>query len=406
MRCPFLWEHVALVVVCVFVGCSNASSDESGRGSEQPGDSQEPGATDAGDDLDDNTQDFVAACSVVSPVDGFIGDPEYNPAAGSVTWQEFSGALWLASIDPLTGDIAPSTGKGVLLANDVAPLNRTFNAAEWGYSMSGDVIVYTSIGTNQTPQISVLTENAGIWTKQKLPGTDNYYNPRASKTRTDEAPIVHFLDASSNIVWRDLTPSGVITAIPNSTDGHWVDGVQALTYIDRTSRQVRYYDIATATSTEITTDDGVKQRPYMWIAPDFNDKLVFFARVGNDLRVYVQTTGTSFEYLRTITSPSTDYPVIASPEPVVRDGVSYVSFMASTTVLETDNVPAEIWLVSVDATVGFSRRLSQDAVEVRTDPEPYDGTGPMFTYYTRVEANGEELTESSVLVSLRCAVGL
>ncbi len=249
---------------------------------------------------------------------------------------------------------------------------------------------------------------------RRIAGKDGVYNPRASKNRGDARPLIQFLTGGSSFVaWSTLDDNAPTTVIDGSTDGHWADGDQLLTYIDRATRQVRLHDPQNPTLVRtLTTDDtSAKQRPYMWRAPDFDNRRMLFARVGTEIRFYLERAGAPlvFDPYRTFTTPSpAPYNVIASPEPTVRNGRSFLSYMASSSNLETDNLPAEIWLAPVKLDGGPAFRVSEasSGSVVRTDPEPFDGPGPMFVYYTRVTAPPSKELSQSELTSYRCTTGL
>jgi hypothetical protein len=332
----------------------------------------------------------------------FVGDPEFDDEGNQVAWQEFSGRLFVASLDPQTGLFV---GAPSVIASDVAPLDRTYNGAEWAFSQQGAQLVYTW-NVQRTFGVAVASKSPqGVWSVRRVAGRDGIYNPRAK-------PLIQFLTgASSFVAWSTLDDNAPATIIDNSTDGHWAEGDLLLTYIDRTSKQVMLHDPMNPTRVlQLTNDDNsAKQRPYLWRAPEFGGRRMLFARVGNDVRFYLERANAPlvFDPYRTVSSPSpAPYNVIASPEPTVRSGRSYLSFMASSTTLETDNVPAQIWLMPVALDGGAPIQVSEPGALVRTDPEPFDGVGPMFAYYTRVDAPASGLLSASTLKLFRCTTGL
>jgi hypothetical protein len=84
--------------------------------------------------------------------------------------------------------------------------------------------------------------------------------------------------------------------------------------------------------------------------------------------------------------PSTIYPNIASAEPVIFKGKSYISFMASESALETSGKPAEIWITAIDNVNPVFKMVSDNSTRVRTDPEPYIdiANNQLYIYYTEV----------------------
>jgi hypothetical protein len=116
---------------------------------------------------------------------------------------------------------------------------------------------------------------------------------------------------------------------------------------------------------------------------------MFFARAGYDtINVYKETVPNSnnFGLYLTFKSPSPDanYQTFASPEPVVYQGQSYISFMVSSSPAETSYQPAQIWVVKVDSLQPVFRMVSDTAIGIRTDPETLGTNEKLLVFYTEV----------------------
>jgi hypothetical protein len=85
-------------------------------------------------------------------------------------------------------------------------------------------------------------------------------------------------------------------------------------------------------------------------------------------------------------SPSSNpaYDKIASPEPFVYQGQSYVIFMASSSPYETSYHNSEIWIAKIDSLDPLMRMVSDTSVGIRTDPEAFATPDSLLVYYTEV----------------------
>jgi hypothetical protein len=357
--------------------------------------------------------DFVQEDLQVSTTTAQIIDPEYNYTGNQVCWQDLDGYMWVAGIDPVTGNILPATGRGTLIDSNLAPIDVTFNGPEWAFTASGPQILYSKV-IGGDPYVARATYNGSKWVTEVLQNTANTFNPRATKNATDATAYVYYYSlVQEGIFIRPVATVGEPILIQGTTDAHWVDGenVQpSMSMIRKSDGQVLFYDVATKALTQLTFDAGTKQRPYMWRAPDFNNELLLFARVDKSIRVY-RNIGGNWTVINTINSPATstnteNYSYIASPEPFVYKGISYICYMATGSVLETDNLPAQIWFSAINPAKPLNRRISDDRVAVRSDPEQYFTNTSAFIFYTDLELNGTELNPATQLVLRRGITGL
>ncbi|MDX2128355.1 MAG: hypothetical protein SFU91_04895, partial [Chloroherpetonaceae bacterium] len=81
----------------------------------------------------------------------------------------------------------------------------------------------------------------------------------------------------------------------------------------------------------------------------------------------------------------------------------------SSSPLETSGEPAEIWIATVGIPIPTFKKVSDDVVRVRTDPEPYPTSTTLYIYYTEVDdaANPDKKLDPTTLLRLRrCETGL
>lgn len=358
---------------------------------------------------------FTITDVAISTTTAQIIDPEFDYNGNRMCWQDLSRNLWVCDVNPTTGEITPNTGRGTLIDTDLAPIDITWNGPEWAFSTTESQIVYTK-AVSGVPTIWRARLVNGTWVKENLATPGGRFNPRATKNKTDATPYVYYFSSqgqNQGVYIRPLTSGGSETNVPGTTDAHWVDGDNvspSMTLIRTSDKQVMLLDVATQSLTQLTFDGGEKQRPYMWRAPDFNNELLFFARVDKSIRVY-RKVGNNWTVINTLNSPAVssggnDYSFIASPEPFVYQGKSYISFMASGSILETDGLPAQIWFMAVNPATPLSRRISDDRVVSRSDPEPYFTNSLAYIYYTDIVLNGSALNTASQLVLRRGNTGL
>ena len=86
---------------------------------------------------------FVPNDRIVSDPAATLVDPEFDQLDNYMVLQEVEGNLWLAKIDPVTGDIHPPDGRGKLLDTIVANPSESGNGPEFGYGGGEPYVVYT-----------------------------------------------------------------------------------------------------------------------------------------------------------------------------------------------------------------------------------------------------------------------
>lgn len=346
-----------------------------------------------------------------------LGDVEVDIYGKRITWQSIDdNKLWVCNIDPATGKLAVGSGKQTLIDDNIVPLTTSFNSGEWAFSQAGTSIVYNKVIGN-TFYIAVATENASIWSKNTLQSNPNRFNPRATKNPNDAVAAVQYVTfpGTSTIKYKFANNLNTEFSIPNFTDAHWAEDEQLLTGI-LPNNQVGLFNPANpAAPIQITNNSSINySRPYMWRAPDQGNARLFFAKAnGNQIHVFKESTPNSNNYIlfMQFNCPSTTYPNIASPEPVVFKGKSYISFMAAQSTLETSGKPAEIWLAAVDNINPTFKMVSENTTKVRTDPEPYIdlANNQLYIYYTEVDDTTVPdfaIDPTTILKLRRCKTGL
>ncbi|WP_310391901.1 hypothetical protein [Hymenobacter sp.] len=362
---------------------------------------------------------------LVSDARAQIGDPEFDPYTGRICWQSITDhKIWVCAIDPVTGKLAVANGQQTLVdGGDVVPLTATFNAGEWAFSRAGAAIVYTkNSGGSRYVAVATETGAAGTpgatWALNTLMTTPNRFLPRATKNPNDNVAAFQCATSpgTSTTKYKFFDNPGTEFSIASFSDAHWADDEQVLTGI-LPNNQVGLFNPAnpTAAPVQLTQTSGTTySRPYMWRAPDQGNARMFFAKAnGNEIQVFKETAPGSNAYapFQQFRCPSTNpaYPNIGSPEPVIYKGKSYITFMASSSPLETTGGPAEIWLATVSSTAPAYKMVSDNSVRARTDPEPYPTAAGLYIYYTEVDdaaTPDNVLDPTTILRVRRCETGL
>jgi len=326
-------------------------------------------------------------------------DPEYNQARAQFTWSDADGKLWVGNIDRDTGMFYPPDGKAVLVDPDTMTADdvlKTLNGPEWVFSTGGDGIAYTKFaGRRHT------TANARLGYARPLPdgnwsvgflGPDvTRRAPYGSETAGDPKPRITYVDGDNNHYWREIDDPSTEELLPDTPSRvgpvRHVRGARAVIYTTPVAgmTQVFYRDLDSGQVTQLTSDAGAKDQPYMWMAPEFGGEFVFMTMVeNNQLRIYrnLPQPGTGVMVWTPIYSaiaPRRDS--FTSPEPFTFQGRSYV-FMAM--IVGNHGFSSELWISNIDASNPLFRRISDNAVlRARTDPEVFATNHGVFIYYNR-----------------------
>jgi hypothetical protein len=167
--------------------------------------------------------------------------------------------------------------------------------------------------------------------------------------------------------------------------------------------QVHTWDPRTGVYEQLTTTGSDKGSVFFFNSPELGGEQMFFATVADTGGAPVQmgvfrNIGGAWQRIKLLTSPP-GYPYVVSPEPMITPTGSYVVFLASKEPANDDNGEAVVWVASLAPGSDFARRVSAGTVQVRKDPEPYQGGARPWVYYTEVEPNGRRLVR-------RCETGL
>jgi hypothetical protein len=351
---------------------------------------------------------FVPTEQLVSPQPDLV-DYEFSASRNQIVWSDSTGSLWTADVDPDTGYFKPITGKGTLIDNDAlttTDLAFTYNGPEWVSTANGDQIVYTKFlpdypHFSYTGHLALARQASdGAWSYRMLgpnSGSEPRLGPYASNDANDPYPRITYMDNRGNHYWRYIisaTTEEATPGLPPSVKSvRFIQGKYAVVFatpdaIDGT-QQLFIYHLITKKLEQITFDGGNKDLqtvPWIWQAPEFNNHLVLLTVVDDmELRFYHLTDngdGTnSWTVFYQIPLPSGSK--VASPEPFIYNGKSYISMVMTIAPYE---YPTQVWISNIDASNPIMRKVNDDSLDrARIDPEVYVTTQGPYVYYNRFD---------------------
>jgi len=329
--------------------------------------------------------DFVVDDQVISDPAVSLIDPEVDQVGNRIAWQNLLGELWVADLDPVTGDLTPANGKGELVDIGLVPLQVTLNGPEWSYGLNDTRIVYTkSLATGFNLAAAEL-DQFGVWQTQSLASSFLKLTPLGTPSSNTQVPGVSYFSydiGSSNLFlgWRDIDDASTEGLLLDGSvsSGRWVeDQPLIVTTINVNGfKQVVTYDIANDVLSQLTSDASHKFLPYMWMAPEYGEILMMTMLDTEAVGIYQQDVG-GWNLIHSISLPTTK-PFVHSPEPFVYGGKSYILLVAADQLgsggsfFGTPVGPTEIWIAGIDAQQPFFRRIDDPLYEAnRLDPEIY-----------------------------------
>jgi|GEM_PF-1892561 len=330
-------------------------------------------------------------------------DFEFWQEGNRFCFQDENNDGYVGLIDSLTGDLVSASGKDFLFDSNLAPITQSINGPEWGYRIGGADVFYTrQIGTNRS--IGKATWNGinyGI-TDLSSSLSGKRFTPICSKNYTDT--ITNLVYAKGNNILnftinysKAVNPvtDNVVPYGANSTSGpRFIDGEQGLLTNDIAGgfTQIFRYDLQTATLTQLTFDAGNKTDAFIFTAPDFGGSRLLFCTVnGNLLRLYKEISSV-FVPQYDIILPDTSYHYYFSAEPFVFQNKSYLFLCAANQSFipgsQNNSLPADVWVVGLEQTNPLYRKVSDNRIALRLDPEVFMTPTEAYIYYYEYKQNG------------------
>lgn len=341
--------------------------------------------------------------------------PECNFGQGNArfNWVDRNLNLWVGYVDFYTGQLYPQNGRAVFVDTNANYYSDFGNGPEWAFSQHGSQLVYGKYAPDQPPSgassgIGLASMVNGSWTAGFIDDKLGRITPGPSQSVADVDPLVVYAGGTGpGVFWRKLTnpPGPEITApwlstgltvrwVPNTdrtkstTKLAFVNGAQASD--GKRYQQVFTFDTVTNRTEQLTFDLTEKRGVFMFPAPDFGNDLFFFTVAARtEMRIYRYSLNAdntrSWKLVNTITAPA-DTPYIATPEPFIHNGKTYIYMIISPSKAASDvKVPTKLALTGIDPAVKSFRVLTDPDFppRLRQDPEYFITANGPFLYLSR-----------------------
>lgn len=339
----------------------------------------------------------------ISPAGEAYIDPEILPGGALLTYQS-NGNIYLAALDPATGLFRSGEGKDILIDSGAARPIETFNGPEFGIDRDGWALYYAKPHEGEVQIWRATLNPDGTAETTPITSGDRYQTQLVSRNSRGETVRMAAIQGTwqdGTAVWLDESDPMTVYDISPIEVGvnpvRWIDGSYLMTSSERTGPnrgQVTLLDTNTNTKTLITTDAGDKTDPYGWFAPEFGNDLLVLAIVDNSaVAVYRDTGGEAWERILTLTPPpGSQYDFVASAEPFVVGGRSYMSLIIKNAGDNREQfTDSEVWLFNLDddPTTRYAERCdSGEAGLSRSDPEAFIGDEQVYIYYNVIGGPG------------------
>ncbi len=352
--------------------------------------------------------EFVPNDTTISDSSVDLRDPEFDPVGNRMVWQDGDGNLWIADVDPVTGDIAPTTGMGQMLDTDLASLVGTGNGPEWGYGQGEVIIAYTKRLSGKRFLGLARQDPAGQWIAGTLANNGDpgdRWRPLSTDPGTVDTARLAYIRAFDDsgeraVAWRNAIDASTERTIfgAGTNGGQWAQGERAFVSPSKVDGvfQLFWVDIDTEEVTQITDGPLETLNALPWLAPEYDDQLISAAMGTTQVGIFRRIDGV-WTLINTIRPPTTR-PFIGSPEPFVHNGKSYVTMIASQEIgvgplAFFPTGPSEVWIAGIDPDAPFYRRVDDGSDgPFRTEPEAYTTTnGPVIYYTLRDNETGNAL---------------
>lgn len=338
--------------------------------------------------------------------------PTCNYGAGNnrLAYIDSSGNVWVGHVDATTGDFVPTNGKETLVDIDGVPSQAIGNGPEWLASRLASGLVYTRQleGSGGHKCVGVAhVDTDGVWQGGCMSRTNGASLPLGTDIVGDYFPMVSFQNSSHpgfNVFWRLLSDGSaahqVFTDSRAPPSRRWIPGTHDMVLVaaappddsGHVYRQVFLYSTEDDTLQQLTFGASDKNAPFMWQAPEFDGELVLLAVPGNSreadiYRYLLNPDGSSSWKIIKRIHGTPDYPYVASPEPFVYQGKSWVFFEIAAAPRQLgDFAPSQIAISGIEPDVPSFRVLTEDVgpdLHTRRDPEYYITANGPYLYYNR-----------------------
>jgi hypothetical protein len=354
--------------------------------------------------------EFVPDDVLVSDPTSDLPDPEFDVVDNHFVWQDTDDNLWVARLNPVTGELWPMDGRGLLLDTNLRGIGLTGNGPEWGYGDGKPYIAYTRDVGASFRLGGAFQRKDFVWNFSLLGDSDGRSRPEGTAPSHRGSPRIAYnytLETGEDAVgWRNLFDSaseGVVTGADlQAQGGRWVEGEDRfLVSLRPSTLELGTVDItqAPAQYEQITFTGGNKINPFAWWAPEYDEPFfsaMLLKRGRHQIGIFRRTSEdpNSWELFNTLEIPSENYPFVSSPEAFVANGRSYIVTVAASELGGEEfkfqpKGPSEIWIAGIDPDNPFYRRIDDPSIPFpdqpqRSEPEVYYTADGPIVFYTEL----------------------
>ncbi|HBH47534.1 MAG TPA: hypothetical protein DDX98_02790, partial [Bacteroidales bacterium] len=370
-----------------------------------------------------NAQDFQINDTRLGDENVSYVNPEISPVGDYMVWIEidttngFSGQVWHCGLDPDTGDLIPSNGKGF----SAFAANVYGRPADWGLdangpyyvglNLAGQFVVVRPTGATSA-NVEVLStppdNRRRVIYPSQLPGVDarfmvyilNENVPGWSNNPANNSFELRFMNLDNPN--EEITIETQTRTFPSAVGmdvivPRWIKSTPYLTYgfFDNNNfAQIKEFNAFAPLDSPlvVTNDQNIKTDGHPINNP-FNNKQYIVSGFGGGESALVyrrNQPSQSFVSIETITTPTPNLlnPTLnQSHEPFFFDDQLYTTFQVNEdggTFLDTTwNEPGEIWITSIDDLQQNMWLINDFDTELNiSEPEPYTGNDKIFVYYS------------------------
>lgn len=354
-------------------------------------------------------------------------NPEFSPVGNYMIWVEVdtsngvSGKVWQCGIDPNTGDLIPSNGKGF----NPFYSNIYARPADWGIDSIGPYYVGATFAGQikfvrpTSPTTATVTNIAmpivnkrRVFYPSQLPGVNKRFvsyilndsvNGFSSNTPQNSFYQLRLLDLDNpaNDYLIEQQPSIYPATVPMDVIvPRWIKGSSYLTfgYKDINNKaQAKEFNAYLPMNSPIpvTNDFSNKVDGYPVLNPNTNEQYFMSGINATDTAYFFKRTSFGSTFIQNeIVVPQTvnlQTPSFnQSHEPFLFNGQLYSTFQINNNggnFFETTfNQPGEIWMTTIDSSQQVMWLLSEyDSTLNISEPEPYVGNNKVWIYYSVVD---------------------
>ncbi|MGD9498811.1 MAG: FG-GAP-like repeat-containing protein, partial [Armatimonadota bacterium] len=246
-------------------------------------------------------QDFVPDAPFVGEIDGSYIDPEFSEGASQVVFQDVQNRVWVGDIDAETGLFRTATGRDYLMDEDITiifdrpPQGRKFstNGPEWTRDEHGHCVVYT-----KQDEAGIMQQWLARWVdgrsvvKQLTHGTTDCYGNMPSRFQDGKRPRLAFTYNwpiwQAKAAWVFIDKPEELHQVPGfdyNKMSMWSAVSPEFLFVQREEGapygQVARANADTGAVQVLTNDEGQKDDPGLFAAPEFGGEILLVCKVDN-----------------------------------------------------------------------------------------------------------------------------